>query len=108
MLFELEKEQQLAFNRLKKAYKDCEKLKVLLVNQYGTIHAYNEKIVEDFGDDQMRPKGHNVKYDVATECFYNTNTINNVDPGGADDEGLWYLGLTDKGLEIYKNETSHL
>lgn len=103
MLFELEEEQQLAFNRLKKAYKDCEKLKVLLVNQYGTIHAYNKKLVIDLGDDIISPEGYCAPYCEANSRFYNKNIIDNVDPGRADDEICWELGLTKKGIEIYNN-----
>lgn len=103
MLFDLEKEQQLAFNRLKKAYKDCERLKVLLVNQYGTIYAYNKKLIEDFGDDEGLPHGQCVNYYSANKRFINANTISKVDPGRSDDEISWMLGLTDKGFEIYNN-----
>ena len=39
MDFKLDNNQQLAFNRLKRAYADCKKENVLLVNQYGTLHA---------------------------------------------------------------------
>ena len=106
MLLELEKEQQLAFNRLKKAYKDCEKLKVNLVNQYGTLVAYNGKLVLDFGDEEIRPKGNPIYYtDIMDKFTYNNNTIDNIDSGRADDEGLWMIGLTDKGLSVYENES---
>jgi hypothetical protein len=105
MLLDLEKEQQLAFNRLKKAYADCKKLKVELVNQYGTLHAYNGKLIVDFGDDEIKPRGHSVYYtDVIDKFIGNNNIISNIDPGRADDEDLWMFGLSDKGLEIYENE----
>lgn len=104
MLLDLEKEQQLAFNRLKKAYADCKKLKVQLVNEYGELVAYNGKLVVDFGDIEFVPGGHPVSYSDVYSKFYNTNRISNVDPGRADDEALWMFGLSDEGLEIYENE----
>ena len=105
MLLELEKEQQLAFNRLKKAYADCKKLKVELVNQYGTLYAYNGKLVVDFGDDEMLPKGNPVYYtDIMDKFTSNSNYINGVDSGRADDEVMWMVGLSDKGLKIYEEE----
>ena len=105
MLLDLEKEQQLAFNRLKKAYADCKKLKVELINQYGTLYAYNGKLIVDFGDDQMKPNGNPVYYTDITDKFIGTsNIIDGVDSGRADDEGMWMMGLSDKGLEIYESE----
>lgn len=103
MIFELEKEQQLAFNRLKKAYADCEKTKVLLVNQYGTLHAYNGKVVIGFGDDVITPKGNPIYYYVFKEKVAD-NIIRNVDSGRADDENEWMVGLTDKGLKLFNED----
>ena len=103
-LLDLNKEQQRAFNRLKKANADCIRLNVLLVNEYGTMTAYDKDLVESHGDDEIIPTGHPVKYtDVKDRGFYNINIFDTC-PGMADDESFWYLGLTDKGLEIYENE----
>lgn len=105
MLLDLEKDQQLAFNRLKKAYADCKKLKVNLVNEYGTLVAYNGKLVVDFGDDLIQPHGHPVYHkDVYNKFYSNNNQISKIDSGRADDESIWMLGLSDKGLEIYNKE----
>lgn len=43
---DLTKEQQRAFNRFKKAYKDCKKAGVYFANNYGTIVAYDSDKVE--------------------------------------------------------------
>lgn len=40
---ELTPEQQRAFNRLKKAYKDCEKAGIYFANNYGDLMAFNKK-----------------------------------------------------------------
>lgn len=105
MLLDLEKEQQLAFNRLKKAYRDCKKLRINLVNQYGTLHAYNGKLIEDFGDDEIKPHGNPVYYtDVIRKFIGTSNIISNIDVGRADDAGEWMMGLTDEGLKIYNDE----
>jgi len=101
-LLGLNKEQQKAFNRLKKAYADCKKLKVNLVNQYGTLYAYNGDLIEDFADDQIKPSGHPVYYtELMEECTHNPNQINKIDVGRADDETEWMVGLTDKGLKLF-------
>lgn len=105
MLLDLEKEQQLAFNRLKKAYADCKKLKVQLVNEYGILVAYNGKLIVDFGDDEAKPKGNAVYYnDVLYKFINTTNKIYEVDSGRADDTNMWMFGLSDEGLKIYNNE----
>jgi hypothetical protein len=105
MLLDLEKEQQLAFNRLKKAYSDCKKLKVNLINQYGTLVAYNGKLIIDFADDEIKPHGHCVPYlDVMEKFIGCSNYIDKIDVGRADDSEIWMMGLSDKGLEIYESE----
>lgn len=104
-LLSLDDEQQKAFNRLKKAYADCNKLKILLVNQYGTLVAYDGKLIKDFGDDVITPNGNPVYYTDVKEVFtYNPNFIPFIDSGRADDEISWMFGLTDKGLKIYNKE----
>jgi len=103
-LLDLNTEQQKAFNRLKKAYVDCKKLKVELVNTYGTLQAFDGDLIKDFGDDQMQPHGNPIYYtEIVNKYPYNSNIIRNVDPGRADDECMWMIGLTDKGLKIYEN-----
>lgn len=105
MLLDLEKEQQLAFNRLKKAYADCKKLKVNLVNEYGALVAYNGKLIIGFGDCEAKPKGNAVYYtDVVDKFIGTTNIIHGVDPGRSDDEIIWMFGLSDEGLKIYNDE----
>ena len=104
-LFDLNKEQQKAFNRLKRAYKDCEKLGVLFVNLYGDINAFNKDLIEDFGGEGMNPSGNNVMLTDAYEKFhYNANVVRSVD-SYADDEISHVLGLTDKGLEVYESDS---
>ena len=107
MLLDLNKEQQKAFNKLKKAYAECNKLKVNLVNQYGTLYAYNGELIIDFGDDEITPAGNPVYYrDIIDKYSGTENFINKVDSGRADDETMWMMGLSDKGLEIYQKNDS--
>ncbi len=103
-LLDLNKEQQRAFNRLKKAHKDCEKLGVLLVNEYGTMTAYDSNLIESHSDRSLTLTHRNpVKYIDVQAKFFNENTFKTCS-GMADDDILWVLGLTDKGLEIYESE----
>ena len=105
MLLELNKKQQAAFNKLKRAYKECKKQNVLLVNKYGEIVAYNGELIEDFGDNLIKPRGIPVYYlDVNRRFIHNQNTISGVDVGRADDESIWMLGLTEEGFRIYNDE----
>ncbi len=49
-LFELEPDQRKAFLKLKKAYKDCEKLGVGFYNLYGSIGAFDTKKISHYND----------------------------------------------------------
>lgn len=67
-LFELTADQQRAFKRLKKAYRDCEQSGILFYNCYGSLGAVDsEKIVAY--NDQYKP-GCLRNHDV-----YNFNTL---------------------------------
>lgn len=49
-LFELTAAQKRAFNRLKKAYLDCEKAGVLFYNCYGNLGAVDSKKINEYTD----------------------------------------------------------
>lgn len=103
-LLDLNKEQQRAFNRVKKAYRDAEKLGVLWVNQYGTMTAYNKEYIVGHGDDQVKPFGNPVDYREVIDRHGGNINVFETCAGMADDEVLWMLGLTDKGLDIHEND----
>ena len=94
---DLNKEQQRAFNRLKKAYNDCQKLGVHFVNRYSSLYAFDSKLICGFGDMSFHAEG--------------VSEISVLDaPGGdslkianewSDDDGWHYYGLTQKGHEMY-------
>lgn len=94
-VFDLNPEQQKAFNRLKKAYKDCEKLGVLFVNIYGRLEAYDKKMVNGYGDNTILPAGH-----IVDACFHRSGNEFKITNEWADDSHVF--GLTDKGLEKYR------
>ncbi len=52
-LFTLTLEQQRAFNRLRKAYKECEKLGVCFYNLYGSLGATDSNKIDGYGDDNF-------------------------------------------------------
>ena len=95
---ELTPEQQKAFNKLKKAYKDCEKLGVYFVNIYGSLTAFDKKKVAGYGDKDLRPGG---VYDIELlhGCPAESFKISNE---WSDD--CHVLGLTPKGKKIYLDE----
>ncbi len=49
-IFKLKKDQQAAFNALKRAFEKCEKSGLMLYNNYGTIGACDGSIVRDYND----------------------------------------------------------
>ena len=99
-VLDLNPEQKKAFNKLKKAYKECEKLNILFVNEYGNICAYDKKYVKDFTD-QINCKNP----DNAIETYGDKaiNYIKSVD-SWADDVHL--IVLSDEGKKIYDEENN--
>ena len=71
-------EQKKAFNKLKKAYRECEKVGIYFANCYGDLMAFDNKLVAGYGDDSMLPDE------------------------WADDTHV--LGLTKKGMELYLSD----
>jgi hypothetical protein len=49
-LFELTTDQGKAFDRLKKAVKECQKLNVFFYNNYGTLGAVDRAKIKDYND----------------------------------------------------------
>lgn len=91
-------EQQRAFNRLKKAYKDCAKAGIYFANNYGDLMAFNKEFVAGYGDMCFRPDG---EYEVVLHggCPAESMRIANE---WADDTHV--LGLTEKGMRLYLSD----
>lgn len=49
--FDLTDKQKAAFNKLKQAYRACEKAGIYFINCYGSLEAYNAKFIENYSDD---------------------------------------------------------
>ena len=91
-------DQEKAFNKLKKAYKDCEKAGIYFANCYGNLTAFDRKKVSDYGDDSMPPDGVmkvRLVYGSPAECMKVANEW-------SDDTHT--IGLTKKGAKIYEEE----
>jgi len=95
-IFDLTEGQQRAFNRLKKAYKDCTKEGILFINNYGALQAVDKKIISGYGDSTMTPKG---IFELSTHEAGSTHNSISIANEWADDEHLY--GLTELGLKIY-------
>lgn len=97
-IYKLNKEQQKAFNALKRAVNKCEKLNIGFINIYGDITAFDKSIIKDFGVD--------CNYEIACMKYgYPSNTINNL--GGdsyADDQSIHSFELTDKGRLLFYSD----
>ena len=95
---ELTTEQKKAFNKLKKAYKECEKSGIYFANCYGDLMAFDKKLVAGYGDDSMPPDG---EYTVKLHngCPAESMRIANE---WADDTHV--LGLTKKGMKLYLSD----
>lgn len=95
---ELTAEQKKAFNKLKKAYKECEKVGIYFVNNYGNLMAFDSNLVAGYGDDTISPDG---EYEVKLPYGCPANSIK-VANEWADDTHT--LGLTKKGMKLYLQE----
>ena len=99
----LKPEQVKLFNKLKAAYKACEKAGIKFVNVYGNIQAYDKALVDDFGNSgtgDMHPSQDDVF--LASE-FYTPYCFRSVD-SFADDECDHYIRLTPKGMKLLEEE----
>lgn len=95
---ELTAEQKKAFNKLKKAYKECEKAGIYFANNYGNLMAFDSNLVAGYGDDSFSPGG---VYEVRLNYGCPAHSIK-VANEWADDTHT--LGLTQKGMELYLSE----
>lgn len=97
-IYKLNKQQQSAFDALKRAANKCNKLNIGFVNIYGSIHPFDKSVISGF----------NVDSGGDVECKYNGYPINCIDNLGgdsyADDQNLHYFNLTDKGKKIFKED----
>lgn len=95
---ELTAEQKKAFNKLKKAYKECEKAGIYFANNYGQLMAFDKNLVAGYGDPLSPPNGvYKVKliYGAPAESMKIANEW-------SDDTHV--LGLTKKGMRLYLQE----
>jgi hypothetical protein len=98
-IFELTPEQQKAFNRLEKAYRDCEKAGVFFVNRYGDLHAYNSRYINGFGTDDFLRSEFKLKVVDAIELGNHFS----ITQEWCDDDILHYYGLTKEGHNLINN-----
>lgn len=87
-------EQAKLFNKLKAAYKACEKAGIYFVNNYGRIEAYDGALVDDYMDSEsLSVNG----VDVFSADDLRTNySFTSVDSFADDDH---FIRLTPKGLK---------
>jgi hypothetical protein len=100
---ELTDAQQKAFNKFMKAYKECEKLNVLFVNNYGMIIGFDHKKVEKYTD----PQTDNIDNDYVFSTYqHDVETIKNSFTTSlcswADDEHV--IVLTEYGKKIVDDD----
>jgi hypothetical protein len=92
-LFELTPEQEKAFARLEKAYKECKKVGIFFYNVYGRLSAVDGKKIEGYG---FEPS------DISTADLHDTAKSIEIPNEWADDTHYW--SLTAKGKRILKSE----
>jgi hypothetical protein len=95
-IFELTEKQKKAFNRLKRAYKDCEKHGIFFFNCYGSLTAVNSELIQGYGDESSLM--HSTPVD--TVSTYEGSPLNyiKIPNEWADDEHMYHL--TKKGKKI--------
>ena len=93
----LTKEQQRAFNRLKKAMRDCKRLEVYFANVYGTMLAFDKAKVSNYGFKE------DLKGFEVIDSLHLAGHPDSVQIPDAfcDDEILHSIALTEKGSKIY-------
>lgn len=93
-------EQAKLFNKLKNAYKACEKAGIKFVNVYGTIQAYDKALVDDFANKGavMNPDDDDV---FPAEEIYTPYRFRSSDSFADDDH---YIRLTPKGMKLLESE----
>jgi len=103
--FDLTDAQKRKFTALKKAYEACKKEGIMFVNVYGTLQAYNSKMVSEYAD--------NSSLDINDEDTFRANSRSedteclnyfNIVCEWTDDPHL--IKLTPKGLKAYKEYNS--
>lgn len=94
-------EQKKAFNKLKRAYKECEKKGIFFTNIYGTLSAFDGALVKDYGDYDLRPDG---EYEIEL-CGFCPAEGMGIPSEWADDSHI--LGLTKKGMDLYLSEEEY-
>ncbi len=77
--FQLNKKQQAAFNRLKKAYNDCMKLKMGVYNNYGIIGFFDTAKITDYNDNSDKVEavydnGQNHHNEIRSVCSWADDT----------------------------------
>jgi len=99
-VYDLNKDQQKAFNSLKRVANKCVKLKIGFVNLYGHITAFDKNMIAGFDVD--------ADYELSCKEYgYPSNYIDNL--GGdsyADDQSLHSFKLTPKGKKVFNSELS--
>jgi hypothetical protein len=95
----LSPEQIKAFNKLKSAYKACEKAGILFVNNYGSLEAYNSELVAEYADDSTLNEDCE---DVFPADEVRTSYSFKSPDSWADDRHL--IQLTDKGMRLINQD----
>jgi len=95
----LNKKQQSAFNRLKKAYKDCEKLKIEFVQVLNSLDAYNGEYVESYGD---KTSDFDEDRTINADELFPADSLKITD-AWADDCVSHRILLTEKGLKEFNS-----
>ena len=95
-LFDLTNEQQKAFNRLERAYKDCLESGVFFVNHHGSLQAYDCELICGYGDHKFHAPGVS---EASIDDIGETSNSIKIPGEWADDEH--YFGLTEKGNAKY-------
>jgi len=97
----LSPEQVRLFNRLKNAYKACEKAGIYFVNNYGSLEAYPGDLVDDYTDSENGMFDKNAP-DIFPADELRTNYCFQTKDSFADDDH--YIRLTRKGMEALNQE----
>lgn len=95
-VFDLTEKQKGLLKKLKKAYSDCLKAKMLPVNIYGSLTFYNRQYVHNYGDNNS-----GFIKDKSIELNGDSRTINSFKIPNEWSDDPHIIELTEKGMNKY-------
>lgn len=93
-IYDLTPEQTRVFNKLKKAFDDCEKANIYFTNNYGFLQAYDKTLVRGISDRES-----DLEFPIE-----DTGGARGIIIANEWSDDKHFLGLTKKGRKLVEND----